>query len=100
MRFTSTKLTGLKVLPSNACTLPTDVDELMMVSDSELVISPEGYHPVVAAPGYNVYYLNFLAGTINIGQCDDPDFRWVKETWKFKDPRVPMVTLDMNQKPQ
>ena len=24
---------------------------------------PEGYHPVVAAHGYNVYYLNALAGS-------------------------------------
>ncbi len=77
------------------------LDELMLVSDSELVISPEGYHPVVAAPGYNVYYLNFLAGTDqSLANADDPDFGWVKETWKFQDPRVPMVTLEMNQKPQ
>jgi 5-deoxy-glucuronate isomerase len=26
------------------------------------VLIPEGYHPVVAAHGYDVYYLNALAG--------------------------------------
>ncbi len=76
------------------------LDETVVVSDNQLVISPEGYHPVVAAPGYNVYYLNFLAGTDqSLANTDDPDFGWVKDTWKFKDPRVPMVTLEMNQKP-
>ena len=39
------------------------IDETMTVRNGELVLVPEGYHPVVAAHGYNVYYLNALAGS-------------------------------------
>ena len=39
------------------------IDETLSVRDGELVLIPEGYHPVVAAHGYNVYYLNALAGS-------------------------------------
>ena len=38
------------------------IDETLTVRDGDLVLVPEGYHPVVAAHGYNVYYLNALAG--------------------------------------
>jgi 5-deoxy-glucuronate isomerase len=72
------------------------IDELLMARDSHLVLSPQGYHPVVAAPGYNCYYLNMLAGSAqSLAATDDPDHTWVKETWKEKDPRLPLVTLDM-----
>jgi 5-deoxy-glucuronate isomerase len=72
------------------------LDELLLARDSHLVLSPEGYHPVVAAPGYNCYYLNMLAGSAqSLAATDDPDHAWVKETWKEKDPRLPLVSLDM-----
>ena len=68
------------------------IDETMTVRDGELVLVPEGYHPVVAAHGYNVYYLNALAGSARSMACsDDPDYAWVKSGWKEKDPRLPMV---------
>jgi 5-deoxy-glucuronate isomerase len=68
------------------------LDELILVHDSDLVLSPEGYHPVVAAPGYDCFYLNMLAGSAqSLAASDDPDFAWVKETWKDKDPRLPLV---------
>ncbi len=74
------------------------LDELIMVRNNELVLSPEGYHPVVAAPGYNVYYLNMLAGTDqSLASTDDPTYAWVKDTWDGMDTRLPLVTLDMNQ---
>ena len=72
------------------------IDELMLVRDNELVLSPEGYHPVVSAPGYTTYYLNILAGSAqSLASNDDPDHAWVKNTYKEKDPRLPIVTLDM-----
>lgn len=41
-----------------------------------------GYHPVVAAPGYDVYYLNFLAGTTpSWAAHDDPRLAWVRDNW-------------------
>jgi 5-deoxy-glucuronate isomerase len=68
------------------------IDETMTVRDGELVIVPEGYHPVVAAHGYNVYYLNALAGSArSLAASDDPDYAWVRNEWRDKDPRVPMV---------
>jgi len=74
------------------------IDELLLARDSHLVLSPRGYHPVVAAPGYNCYYLNMLAGSAqSLAATDDPDYAWVKETWKEKDPRLPLVSLDMEK---
>ncbi|HET9906965.1 MAG TPA: 5-deoxy-glucuronate isomerase [Anaerolineales bacterium] len=72
------------------------IDELILARDSCLVLSPQGYHPVVAAPGYNCYYLNMLAGSAqSLAATDDPEHTWVKETWKEKDPRLPLVSMDM-----
>jgi 5-deoxy-glucuronate isomerase len=68
------------------------IDETLTVRNGELVLVPEGYHPVVAAHGYNVYYLNALAGSArSLAASDDPDYAWVRQTWKDKDPRVPVV---------
>jgi 5-deoxy-glucuronate isomerase len=68
------------------------IDETITVRSGELVMVPEGYHPVVAAHGYNVYYLNALAGSArSLAASDDPDYAWVRGTWNDKDPRVPMV---------
>ena len=72
------------------------IDELVLARDGHLVLSPQGYHPVVAAPGYNCYYLNMLAGSAqSLAATDDPEHTWVKETWKDKDPRLPLVSMDM-----
>jgi 5-deoxy-glucuronate isomerase len=68
------------------------LDETMAVRDGDLVLIPEGYHPVVAAHGYNVYYLNVLAGSAHsMAASDDPDYAWVRGTWNETDPRLPMV---------
>jgi 5-deoxy-glucuronate isomerase len=72
------------------------IDEVILARDSYLVLSPQGYHPVVAAPGYNCYYLNMLAGSAqSLAATDDPEHAWVKETWRDKDPRLPLVSMDM-----
>jgi 5-deoxy-glucuronate isomerase len=68
------------------------LDETLVVRDGDLVLIPEGYHPVVAAHGYNVYYLNVLAGSArSMAASDDPDYGWVRDTWREIDPRVPVV---------
>ena len=68
------------------------IDETLTVRNGELVLVPEGYHPVAAAHGYNVYYLNALAGSArSLAASDDPDYAWVRDEWKERDPRVPMV---------
>ena len=73
------------------------LDELILVSDNHLVLSPEGYHPVVSGFGYDSYYLNILAGSDqSLASTDDPTYSWVKQTWKTIDPRIPLVTIEMN----
>jgi 5-deoxy-glucuronate isomerase len=72
------------------------LDEVMLARHGDAVLVPEGYHPVASAHGYTTYYLNFLAGSVqSLANSDDPEHAWIKETWKSKDPRVPVVTMEM-----
>jgi len=72
------------------------IDETLTVRNGEMVLIPEGYHPVVAAHGHNVYYLNALAGSArSMAAADDPDYAWVRETWTAQDPRLPLVSMAM-----
>lgn len=74
------------------------LDATMTARDGDLVLVPFGYHPVSAAFGYDCYYLNFLAGSAQSLACtDDPEHAWVKGTWREADPRVPMVTREMER---
>jgi 5-deoxy-glucuronate isomerase len=71
------------------------LDELVLARSDDVVLVPEGYHPVVSAHGYNTYYLNFLAGSAqSLASVDDPDHAWIKQSWKERDPRLPIVTMD------
>ena len=73
------------------------LDEIAEAHNNDIVLIPEGYHPVIAGHGYNVYYLNFLAGSDqSLASYDDPDHKWIYGTWKGMDPRIPMVTKEMN----
>jgi 5-deoxy-glucuronate isomerase len=68
------------------------LDETLTVRDGDLVLIPEGYHPVVAAHGYTVYYLNALAGSArSMAASDDPEYAWIRNSWTTQDPRVPVV---------
>ncbi len=74
------------------------IDAVMIASHHDIVLVPEGYHPVVSAFGYTTYYLNFLAGSAqSLANVDDPQYSWVKKTWTGLDPRVPIVTHDMEK---
>lgn len=67
-------------------------DETITVRDNEVILIPDGYHPVVAAHGYHVYYLNVLGGSArSMAASDDPNYAWVRQAWRVKDPRVPVV---------
>jgi 5-deoxy-glucuronate isomerase len=67
-------------------------DLTLTVRDGDAVLVRDGYHPVVAGHGYNVYYLNCLAGSARqLATTEDPDHVWVRSTWNQIDPRVPMV---------
>ncbi len=72
-----------------------DVDDTWTVRDGDIVLVPYGYHPFTAAPGYDFYYLNALAGDHHsMAASDDPALAWIRDTWRElpKDPRVPLVT--------
>jgi len=72
------------------------LDETITVRDGEMVLVPEGYHPVAAAPGYNTYYLNALGGTArSLAASDDPQYEWVRRSWGEVDRRLPLVSMDM-----
>ena len=73
------------------------LDEIAEAHNNDVVLIPRGYHPVIAGHGYNVFYLNFLAGSDqSLASFDDPDHKWIYGTWKGMDPRIPMVTKQMN----
>ncbi|MGP3991720.1 5-deoxy-glucuronate isomerase [Streptomyces sp. 3N207] len=65
------------------------IDVLAEVRSGDAVLIPHGWHgPSVAAPGYDLYYLNVMAGP---GQdrawliCDDPAHGWVRSMWESQD---------------
>lgn len=54
------------------------LDETLVVKDGETVMVPKGYHPVSAPPGYDVYYLNVMAGPTRTWKFhNDPDHEWL-----------------------
>jgi 5-deoxy-glucuronate isomerase len=67
------------------------IDVLVLAKNNDAVIIPEGYHPVVSAPGYTTYYLNALAGSAqSLANQDDPCYTWVKNNYKGVDERLPL----------
>lgn len=70
------------------------IDALLMARNDDVVLVPEGYHPVVSAPGYTTYYLNVLAGSAqSLANTDDPQYAWVKENYTSKNPAVPVYAV-------
>jgi 5-deoxy-glucuronate isomerase len=67
-------------------------DITLTVHNGDLVMVRDGYHPVVAGHGYDIYYLNCLAGSArSLANTEDDDHTWVRSTWKDVDLRLPMV---------
>ena len=70
------------------------VDVLAEVRTGDVVLIPRGWHgPSMAAPGYDLYYLNVMAGPGERAWriCDDPAHAWVRDTWADQpvDARLP-----------
>jgi 5-deoxy-glucuronate isomerase len=67
-------------------------NQTVLTRNGDAVLVHSGYHPVVAGPGYDIYYLNFLAGTSRtMSITEDEHHVWIRETWKEIDTRLPMV---------
>jgi 5-deoxy-glucuronate isomerase len=76
----------------NLYTSSASKDRVVKVHGGDAVLVRDGYHPVVAGPGYDTYYLNFLAGSSRImAVTEDPDHSWLRSTWKRMDARLPLV---------
>ena len=72
------------------------IDVLAEVRSGDAVLVPHGWHgPSIAAPGYDLYYLNVMSGDERVWvTCDDPAHTWVRDTWTGQpaDPRLPLTT--------
>ena len=72
-----------------------DIDIAAEVRTGDAVLIPHGWHgPSIAAPGYDLYYLNVMAGPGDERAwliCDDPAHTWIRDTWADQpiDPRLP-----------
>lgn len=57
------------------------IDETVAVEDGDVVLVPRGYHPVGAPHGYDLYYLNVMAGPRrNWVFANDPEHEWIVRT--------------------
>jgi len=54
------------------------LDETLVCQDGDVVLVPKGYHPVSAPPGYDLYYLNVMAGPVREWKfTNDPQHEWL-----------------------
>lgn len=54
------------------------LDETMAFEDGDVVLVPKGYHPVGAPHGYDLYYLNVMAGPKRVWKFrNDPAHEWM-----------------------
>ncbi|WP_417507065.1 5-deoxy-glucuronate isomerase [Microbacterium sp.] len=72
-----------------------EIDIAERVHTGDIALVPFGFHgPAVAAPGYDLYYLNVMAGPDRERAwliTDDPAHAWVRDSWSGQDidPRLP-----------
>jgi 5-deoxy-glucuronate isomerase len=75
-----------------------EIDLLEEVHDRDLVLVPYGWHgPCVAAPGFDMYYLNVMAGPGAERAwkiSDHPDHAWVRGTWADQEPDPRLTAKD------
>ncbi|KLU08283.1 MULTISPECIES: 5-deoxy-glucuronate isomerase [unclassified Kocuria] len=71
------------------------IDVAAEVRSGDVVLVPYGWHgPAMATPGYDMYYLNVMAGPGRVREwliSDDPHHGWIRRTWDEAaiDPRLP-----------
>ncbi len=70
------------------------LDLTTWVADRDVLLVPHGYHMAAAPHGFDLYYLNALAGDRrSLAAADDPELAWIRGRWSDMDadPRLPMV---------
>jgi len=69
-------------LPRERGRVTEDLNVSIRAHNDDLVLVPRGYHVVSAAPGYDCYYLNAMAGAVREWLfTTDPDHEWLMD-WK------------------
>jgi len=73
-----------------------EIDVCAEVRSGDAIVMPHGYHgPSMAAPGYDLYYLNVMAGPGERAWRfrDDPEHAWIRASWAGQaiDPRLPLA---------
>jgi 5-deoxy-glucuronate isomerase len=54
------------------------LDETISVADHDVVLVPKGHHPCAAPYGFDLYYLNVMAGPLRKWRfANHPDFDWI-----------------------
>jgi 5-deoxy-glucuronate isomerase len=75
-----------------------DFDEVVVARDGDAVLVPQGYHTSVASPGSNMYFLNYLAGELELDDrrtppCFHSDHTWIEADWDAGAWSLPVVPL-------
>ena len=77
-----------------------EIDVTAEVRTGDAILIPHGWHgPATAPPGYDLYYLNVMAGPDpeRVWRiCDDPAHAWVRTLWQEQDVdrRLPLTGTD------
>lgn len=74
----------------------SDFEEIFAVRNTDLVLVTQGFHSTSAAPGSNLYFLNYLAGDLmDEGRAtppyDDPDYAWLKRDLSANTMKLPLM---------
>ena len=66
------------------------LDETMAVSDGDVVLVPRGHHPCAAPYGYDMYYLNVMAGPRRNWRFQNhPDHDWIFQRDRDQNDKAP-----------
>jgi len=73
-----------------------DFDEAFAVQSGDCVLVTQGFHSTAAAPGSNMYFLNYLAGDLlddDRGRppFDDERYAWLKQDWTGNKWDLPLI---------
>ena len=54
------------------------LDEALVIEDGDVTLVPRGYHPVATTAGYDLYYLNVMAGPKRVWKFHNaPEHEWL-----------------------